>query len=100
MFETVLVAPAGAPTNKRAPVSVGLKTLATYPLIGTICASMATLPLAAVSANDEVVAVALHEEAEQLDLAVHVAAQRRDHAVRDLLRRSVSVVLLSDMNYK
>ena len=56
------------------------------------------LPLAAVSADDEGVALALHEEAEQLDLAVHVAAlQGRDHAVRDLLRRPVPVVLLSEI---
>ena len=55
------------------------------------------LPLAAVPADDEVLSLALHEEAEQLDLAVHVAAlQGRDHAVRDLLRRSVSVVILAN----
>ena len=53
------------------------------------------LPLAAVPADDEVLSLALHEEAEQLDLAVHVAAlQGRDHAVRNLLRRPVAVVLL------
>ena len=45
-------------------------------------------------ADDEVCALALHEKAEQLDLAVHVAAQGGDHAVGDLLGRAVPVVLL------
>ena len=48
------------------------------------------------SADDEGAALSLEEKTEELDLAVHVAVQGGNHAVGDILGRTVSVVLLAE----